>query len=258
MKVDVPEHMGQGTPPHVAPPMPEASQQSGLSFCFSVCCISTASVRPPLASDRFVGCPASRAQRTAPRKSAAPNRADYADTPNKPGPAARAYRWTSCDDVHSKTACWAQLVRHGCVGKALWKHTGRAEQTVPTRQHPVPITLCPARGTYVLRVLGSSKSVCGSMKTRLTGAYPYVCVCWGGGGWHDTSLYCCLQLAAPVALSPLTLALSLNSFPPQAAAPIRLSPPRALPLPAWAMLARAQCPPAAPLSRTHLSRINLV
>ena len=57
----------------------------------------------------------------------------------------------------------------------------------------------------------------------------------GGGGWdwHDAGLCCCLQLAAPLGLSPLTAALPLNPFPLQAAAPIGLSPPCALPLPAW-------------------------
>ena len=34
---------------------------------------------------------------------------------------------------------------------------------------------------------------------------------WGmGGGWHDAGLCCCLQRAAPIGLSPLTLALPLN------------------------------------------------
>ena len=55
----------------------------------------------------------------------------------------------------------------------------------------------------------------------------------GGGGWHNTSLCSCLQLAAPIGLSPLTPALPLNPLPPQPAAPIGLSPPRALPPPAW-------------------------
>ena len=41
---------------------------------------------------------------------------------------------------------------------------------------------------------------------------------------------CCLQPAAPVGLSPLTLVLPLNPLPPQAAVPIGLSPPCALPL----------------------------
>ena len=56
------------------------------------------------------------------------------------------------------------------------------------------------------------------------------------GGWHDAWMDCCLKLAAPIGLSPLTLALSLNSFPPQAAVPIGLSPLCALPLPAWPIL----------------------
>ena len=42
----------------------------------------------------------------------------------------------------------------------------------------------------------------------------------GGGRWHDAWLYCCLQLAAPIGLSPRTLALSLNPFHPQVVAPI--------------------------------------
>ena len=57
-----------------------------------------------------------------------------------------------------------------------------------------------------------------------------------GGGWHDKCLCCCLQLAAPVGLSPLTAALPLNPFAPQAAAPIDLSTPCALPPPAWPIL----------------------
>ena len=79
--------------------------------------------------------------------------------------------------------------------------------------------------------------------------------CWGGmgggGGWHDASLCCCLQLAAPVGLSPLTLAVSLNPVPPhhpQAAAPISLSPPCALPLPAWPTL-------TSPLTLPSLGRL---
>ena len=55
----------------------------------------------------------------------------------------------------------------------------------------------------------------------------------GRGGWHDAWLCCCLQPPAPIGLSPLTLALSLNVLPPQAAAPTGLSPPCALPVPAW-------------------------
>ena len=51
----------------------------------------------------------------------------------------------------------------------------------------------------------------------------------GGGGGHCARLCCCLQLPAPIGLSPLTLALPSNPFPPQVAAPIGPSPPRALP-----------------------------
>ena len=58
----------------------------------------------------------------------------------------------------------------------------------------------------------------------------------GQGGWHDTRVCCCLQLAAPIGLSPLTGALPLNPFPPQAGAPIGLAPLCALPLPAWPVL----------------------
>ena len=63
---------------------------------------------------------------------------------------------------------------------------------------------------------------------------------WGspraaGWGQGDAWLYCCLQLAVPIGLSPLTLALSLHHLPPQAAVPIGLSP-CALPLPAWPIL----------------------
>ena len=53
----------------------------------------------------------------------------------------------------------------------------------------------------------------------------------GGGGWHNAGLFCLLPLVAPIGLSPLPLALSLNPLAPQAAVPIGLSPPRALPLP---------------------------
>ena len=57
------------------------------------------------------------------------------------------------------------------------------------------------------------------------------------GVWHDASLCCCRQRAAPtgacIGLSPLILALLLNPFPPQAGVPIGLSPPCALRLPAW-------------------------
>ena len=35
----------------------------------------------------------------------------------------------------------------------------------------------------------------------------------GRGGWHDTWVFCCLQLAAPIGLSPLTAALPLNPLP---------------------------------------------
>ena len=41
----------------------------------------------------------------------------------------------------------------------------------------------------------------------------------GGGGWHDAGLCCSPQPAVPIGLSPLTLALSLNPLPPQAACP---------------------------------------
>ena len=47
---------------------------------------------------------------------------------------------------------------------------------------------------------------------------------WRGGGWHDAWMYCCLQLAAPIGLWPLPLALSLNPFPTKAAAPIGAPP----------------------------------
>ena len=53
---------------------------------------------------------------------------------------------------------------------------------------------------------------------------------------YDAWMYCCLPLAAPIGLSPFTLALSLNPFSPQVAAPIGLSPPCALPFPAWPIL----------------------
>ena len=46
----------------------------------------------------------------------------------------------------------------------------------------------------------------------------------------------CLQRAARIGLSPFTTALPLNPFPAEVAAPIRLSPPRALPPPAWPIL----------------------
>ena len=64
-------------------------------------------------------------------------------------------------------------------------------------------------------------------------------VCGGGGAGarlHDAWLCCCLQLAASIGLSPLTIALPLKRFPPQVAVPIGLSPPCALPLPAWPFL----------------------
>ena len=61
----------------------------------------------------------------------------------------------------------------------------------------------------------------------------------GGGGWHDW-LSCYLQLAA-IGLSPLTVALPLNPFPPQAAVPIGLSTPCALPLPAWPAVCVCVC-----------------
>ena len=70
----------------------------------------------------------------------------------------------------------------------------------------------------------------------------------GGGGWHAARLCCCLQPAAPIGLSPFTPALPLNPLPPQAAAPIGLSPPRALPPPAWPILASLLTPF---LSRAH-------
>ena len=54
-----------------------------------------------------------------------------------------------------------------------------------------------------------------------------------GGGGYDAWLCCSLQRAAPMGLSPLTAALPLNPLPQQAAAPIGLSPPCALPPPAW-------------------------
>ena len=54
----------------------------------------------------------------------------------------------------------------------------------------------------------------------------------GGGAWHDAWMYCCQQLAAPIGLSPLTLALSMNPSPPpgRRRSPLA-SPPCALPLP---------------------------
>ena len=60
---------------------------------------------------------------------------------------------------------------------------------------------------------------------RHTRACTGCCSGGGGWGWHNTSLCCCLQLAAPIGLSPLTAALHLKPLPPQAAAPIGLSPP---------------------------------
>ena len=47
----------------------------------------------------------------------------------------------------------------------------------------------------------------------------------GGGVWHDAFVDCCLQLAAPIARSPLTLALPFTSLPPLVAVPIGLSSP---------------------------------
>ena len=35
-------------------------------------------------------------------------------------------------------------------------------------------------------------------------------VSFGGGGWHDACVNCCLKRAAPVGLSPLPLVLSWN------------------------------------------------
>ena len=72
-----------------------------------------------------------------------------------------------------------------------------------------------------------------------TAVGPWNVYLWGhfsGGVWHDAWLRCCLQLAAPTGLSPLTAAIPLNPVPPHAAAPIGLSPPCALPLPAWPTL----------------------
>ena len=37
---------------------------------------------------------------------------------------------------------------------------------------------------------------------------------WGGGGWHDTWVCGCLQLAAPIGQSPVAAALSLHPLPP--------------------------------------------
>ena len=75
-----------------------------------------------------------------------------------------------------------------------------------------------------------------------------------GGDWHDAWLCYCLQLAAPIGLSPLTAALPSNPFPPQLAVPIGLSPPRALPLPAWPILPLVGCANGAPgLSLLHCS-----
>ena len=56
---------------------------------------------------------------------------------------------------------------------------------------------------------------------------------FGGGGWHDTLVCFGLQLVAPIGQSPFTAALPLDPFPPQAAAPIGLSPPCVLPLPPY-------------------------
>ena len=49
-------------------------------------------------------------------------------------------------------------------------------------------------------------------------------MCVGGGVWHDAWLCCCLQLAAPIGLSPLTAALPLSPFPPEAARPSASDP----------------------------------
>ena len=85
----------------------------------------------------------------------------------------------------------------------------------------------------------------------------------GGGDCHDAGLCCCLEPAAPIGLSPLPLALALNPLPPQAAAPIGLPPPRALPPSACPIfpppptppsLAPGVCPNEAPgLSLCHCS-----
>ena len=58
----------------------------------------------------------------------------------------------------------------------------------------------------------------------------------GGGGWH-AALVCCYRLrrAAPAGRSPFA-AVALDLFPPQAAVPIGLSPPRVRPLPPWPIL----------------------
>ena len=45
-----------------------------------------------------------------------------------------------------------------------------------------------------------------------------------------------MLLSAPIGLSPLTAALPLDPLPPQAAGLVGLSPPCALPLPAWPSL----------------------
>ena len=58
----------------------------------------------------------------------------------------------------------------------------------------------------------------------------------GGEVWHDACVDCCLKLAALIGLSPLAFVLSLNPFPPQAAVPIGLTPPRALDLPVGPVL----------------------
>ena len=35
----------------------------------------------------------------------------------------------------------------------------------------------------------------------------------GGYGWHDACVNCCLKLALPIGLLPLSRVLSLNPFP---------------------------------------------
>ena len=68
-----------------------------------------------------------------------------------------------------------------------------------------------------------------------------------GGGGVTPAVYCCVQPAVPIGLSPLTLALPFNPLPLQAAAPIGLSPPRALPLPPPGLSLPPRTPPSIPL-----------
>ena len=81
----------------------------------------------------------------------------------------------------------------------------------------------------------------------------------GGGAWHDACVDCCLQRAAPLGLSPLTLVLALSPLPPPAAVPGGLSLPHGLDVPVWPIVTSLHsfpfpCANGAPgLSRFHYS-----